>query len=93
MPHVIAVVTNTEEMEQYHKAVEVLGIQHNDAEPEPEYEAQVVEGYVHPNVAGSVYCINQKEAYAVVEAFNGGEYYSLDAALQAVRMGYRTPAG
>lgn len=77
MPHVIAVVINTEEM------------QYEDAEPE--YEAQVVEGYVHPNVADSVYCINDKEAWAVVHAFNGGEYYSLDAALQAVRMGYRSP--
>lgn len=81
MPHVIAVVINTEEM------------QYEDVEPE--YEAQVSDsGYVHPDnqVADSVYCINQKEAWAVVKAFNGGEYYSLDAALQAVRMGYRTPA-
>jgi hypothetical protein len=75
MPHVIAVVTNT-----------------NDYDEEPEYEAQVNDGgYVHPNVAGSVYCINYKEAWAVVHAFNGGEYYSLDAALNAVRMEYRNP--
>ena len=75
MPHVIAVVTNTE-----------------DYNEEPEYEARVSDGgYVHPDlqVAGSVYCINDKEAWAVVQAFNGGEYYSLDAALNAVRMEYR----
>lgn len=76
MPHVIAVVTNTEGMQQ-------------DEDMEPEYEAQVVEGYVHPNVADSVYCINEREAYQLVDAFNGGEYYSLDSALQAVRMEYR----
>jgi hypothetical protein len=77
MPHVIAVVTNTE-----------------DYDEEPEYVAQVSEeGYVHPDqqVADSVYCINYKEAWAVVHAFNGGEYHSLDAALNAVRMEYRSP--
>lgn len=74
MPHVIAVVTNTD-----------------DYNEEPEYVAQVSDdGYVHPEqVADSVYCINYKEAWAVVHAFNGGEYHSLDAALNAVRMEYR----
>ena len=75
MPHVIAVVTNTD-----------------DYNEEPEYVAEVTDGgYVHPDkqVADSVYCINVKEAWAVVHAFNGGEYYSLDAALNAVRMEYR----
>ena len=78
MPRVIAVLVNHEDMQAYEDA-------------EPEYEAVVDEGYPYSDdhVAGSVYCINEKEAYQLVDAFNGGDYHSLTSALEALRMEYR----
>lgn len=78
MPRVIAILVNHEDMRLFDDV-------------EPEYEARVDEGYPYcdDHVAGSVYCINEREAYHLVDAFNGGEYHSLDSALQALRMEYR----
>lgn len=78
MPRVIAVLVNHEDMQRYDDV-------------EPEYEAVVDEGYPYSDdhVAGSVYCITDREAYQLVDVFNSGGYHSLTSALDAVRMGYR----